>query len=195
MECQVEKLENFWYIEFSRGTKAVEAARNIFAVYGDNAIGESMARKWFSRLKEDRCDISDTPRSERLSGFHEDRLNTLIHNDTLQCTRELANEMNGDHSTIVRHLHSMGKVQKIGCMGTTWFQPKPQKSAGGHMCISVSCHLLTHEQHRPSLPCIVTGDEKWCLYTNIRKIKEWLNLNNRRICRKCSNFSIWHYIF
>ena len=56
--------------------KAAEAARNICAMYGDNAIGESTARKLFSRLKEDRFDISDITLSGRPSGFDEDRLNT-----------------------------------------------------------------------------------------------------------------------
>ena len=61
MQCQVEKLEHFQHIlllEFSGGTKAVEAARNICAMYRDNAIRERTARKWFSSLKEDRFDIS-----------------------------------------------------------------------------------------------------------------------------------------
>ena len=65
----------------------MDAASSICAVYGDNAIGESMARKWFSRFKEDRFDICDTPRSGRSSGFDDDRLNTLIHNYPRQCTR------------------------------------------------------------------------------------------------------------
>ena len=53
MECPVEKLEHFRHIllfDFSRGAKAAETARNICAVYGDNAIGESTERKWFSRF-------------------------------------------------------------------------------------------------------------------------------------------------
>ena len=110
----MEKLEHFQHIllfEFDRGAKTAEVARNICAMYEDNAIGESTARKWFSRFKEDRFDISDIPRSGRSSGFDEDHLNTLIHNNPCQYTRELANVMNCDHSTIVRHLHSMGKVQ------------------------------------------------------------------------------------
>ena len=117
MECQVEKLEYFRHIllfEINRGAKAAEAARNICAVYGENAIGESTARKWFSRFKENRFNISDTPRSGRSSGFDEDRLNILIHNDPRQCTRELANVMNCDHSTILRHLYSIVKVPKSG---------------------------------------------------------------------------------
>ena len=61
----MEKLEHFRHIllfEFSRGVKAEEAARNICAMYEDNAIGESTTRKWFSPFKEDRFDFSDTPR-------------------------------------------------------------------------------------------------------------------------------------
>ena len=61
MECQVEKLEHFRHIllfEFNRGAKVAEAARNICAVYGDNVIGESTARKWICRFMEDRSDIS-----------------------------------------------------------------------------------------------------------------------------------------
>ena len=83
--------------------------------------------------------ISDTPHSGRPSGFDEDHLNTLIHNDPRQCTRELTNMINCNHSTIVRHLHSMDKVKKSG----VWVPHalKPQKSAGGYMCIS-ACSLL-----------------------------------------------------
>ena len=114
MECQVERLEHFRCIllfEFSRGMKAVEAARNICACMG-TMPSERMARKWFSHFKVDRFDISDTPLSGR--PLDEDRINTLIHNDPRQCTRELANVMNCDNSTIVRHLHSMGKIKKSG---------------------------------------------------------------------------------
>ena len=62
-------ISNFLLLEFYRETKAVEEARNICAVYGEIAIGESMAKKLFSRFKEDRFDISDTPCSGRHLGF------------------------------------------------------------------------------------------------------------------------------
>ena len=104
----------FFSLSPIEGQKQRRRPENICAVYGDNAIGESTVRKWFSRFKKDRFDISDTPRSGSPSGFDEDRLNTLKHCDQRQCIRELANVMNCDHSTIVRYLHSMGKVQKSG---------------------------------------------------------------------------------
>ena len=53
MGCQVEKLEHFGHIllfEFNTGAKAEKAARNMCAMYGDSAIGESTSRKLFSRF-------------------------------------------------------------------------------------------------------------------------------------------------
>ena len=95
----MEKLEHFRHIllfEFNREAKAAVAARNICAACGYNAIRERdrTARKWFSRFKKDHSHIRDTPRSGELTGFDEDSLNTLIHNDPRQCTRELANVKN-----------------------------------------------------------------------------------------------------
>ena len=113
----MEKLEHIQRIllfVFNRGAKAAEVARNIYAMFGDNVIRESIARKWFSRFKEDRFDISDSPCSGRSLEFHEDNSNTLIHNDPHECTLELADVMNCDHSTIMQNLHSMGKVQNVG---------------------------------------------------------------------------------
>ena len=139
--------------------------------------------------REDHFHISDTPHSGRPSGFDEDRLNTMIYNDPRQCIRELANVMSCDHSTIVGHLHSIGKVQISG----VWV---PHALSQNHknqqlaICASLLArHRLAREQHRPFLSCIVTGDEKWCLYANIRKRKEWLILNKRRICCKYSNIT------
>ena len=109
----MKKLEHFRHIpfEFNRGAKAAKAARNICAKNGDNPIRESTSRKWFSRFEEDRFDIVTLHVQEDLRGFHVDRLNTLIHNDPCQCTRALAAVVNCDNSTIVRHLHSVSKVQ------------------------------------------------------------------------------------
>ena len=92
---------------------------------------------WFYRFKEDRFDISDTPRSGRLSVFDEDRLNTLIHNDPRQCTRELANVMNCDHSTIVQHLYSIGKVQNSGI-----WAPHVLRENHKNQCVAICASLL-----------------------------------------------------
>ena len=182
MEYQVKKLEHFRHIllfEVNRGAKTAEEARNICAVYGDIAIGESTARKWFFSFREDRFDVTDTSRSGRPSGFDEDCLNTLLHNDLRQYTRELANMMKCDHSTIVRHLHSMDKIQKSGAW-VPHSQAKTTKIRGWPVCPSLLArHRLVRDQHRPFLSTIVTGNHKWRLYANLRKGMEWLSPNNK----------------
>ena len=158
-------------------------------MYWDNTVGESTARKLFSRFKENLFDFSDTQCSGRTSGYDEDRVNTLIHNDTRQCTRELLNVMNCDHSTIVQDLHSMGKVKKSGAWVPHALSQNHKKQWVSIYASLVARHRLAREQHRPLLSCIFTGDEKWCLYANIRKRKEWLSPNKRRIYQKFSSFS------
>ena len=139
--------------------------------------------------------LSDIPRSVRPLGFDEDCLNTLIYNERRQCTQEQVNVMNCNHSTIVRHLHSMGKVQESG----VWV---PHALSQNHtnqrvaICASLFArHWLIREQHRLFLSCIVTGDEKWCLYANVMKRKKWLSPKKGNICRKCSSFSTWYSKF
>ena len=182
MECQVQKNEHFRHIllfEFNRGVKASEAARTICAVYGENAIVESTARKWFSRFKMGHFDMNDFPRSGRPSDFDEDRLNASIRDDPRQSTRELGNMMNCDQSTIVRHLHSMGKVQKLG-VWVPYVLSENNKNQRVTICASLLArHRLARQQHRPFLSQIVTGDEKWCLYINIKNRKEWLSPNEQ----------------
>ncbi len=52
MECQVDKSEHFRHLllfAFNQGNKAAKAARDICAVYGEYAMNERTARRWFSR--------------------------------------------------------------------------------------------------------------------------------------------------
>ena len=117
MECQVDKREHFRHIllfEFNKGMKAAEAARSICAVYGEDAIGESTARKWFHLFKEGRYNLNDSSRSGRPSGFDEAQLNNLINSDPSLSSRKLASSMNCSHRTILRHLHQKGNIKKSG---------------------------------------------------------------------------------
>ena len=105
-------------------------------------------KKMVSCFKEDRSDISDTPRSGGPSGFDEDRLNTLTHNYPRQWIRELANVLNCDHSNVVRHLHSMGKVQKSGVL-LPHALSQNHKNKRVDICTSLlPCHRLARDQHQ-----------------------------------------------
>lgn len=180
MKCQVEEKEHFRHLllfQFNRKVSAAEAARNIREVYGEDAMGESTARKWFSRFKEGCFDLNDASRSGRTSDFDEERLNALIHDNPRQSTRELADIMECDHSTIVRHLRSIGKVQKLGA----WIPHSlTESNKTQRVAISTSLlsrHCLAEQRHQSFLSRIITGDEKWCIFVNFKQRKEWLSPN------------------
>ena len=110
--------------------------------------GARQENVFFFRFKEDRFDIIDTLRSGR-PWFDEDRLNTFIHNGPHQYTRELANVMNCDHSTIMRHLRSVGKVQKSG-VWVSHIQSKTTKISRWpyvHLCLLVIDWLVNDIDH------------------------------------------------
>ena len=182
MEPQVDKNDHFRHLllfEFNKRSNASQAARNICAVYGEDSINERTARRWFLRFREGNFGLEDTPRTGRPSEFDEERLNSLVHENPRQTTRELAIEMECDHSTIVRHLDSLGKVQKFG----TWVPhelTQANKNNRVTICASLLArHRIARQMGHGFLSHIITGDEKWCLYVNLKVRKEWVSPNKQ----------------
>ena len=87
-------------------------------VYGEGVIGESTARKWFTKFKNGNFDIDDTPRSGRPSKFDEDHLKALLKEESRQTSCESDEKINCDQKTILNHLHSMrfAKNWESGCL-------------------------------------------------------------------------------
>jgi histone-lysine N-methyltransferase SETMAR len=153
--------------EFNRGPEAAEVARNICAVYEEDPVTERTAQKWFARFKKGNFDMSDTPRSRQPADFDNDLLNASVHADPRQTTRELASEMGCAHATIVRHLQSTGKVQKLG----VWV-PHILTQDNKNQRVAICASLFVRQHHQSFLSRIVTGDEKWCLYVNFKLIPD-----------------------
>ncbi|KAL4705124.1 hypothetical protein ACJJTC_009755 [Scirpophaga incertulas] len=126
---------------FNRGAKATEAAREICA---------------------------DASRSGRPSEFDEERLDQLLHEDARQTTRELAERIGSNKSTVAEHLHSMGKVQKLGAWVSNVLSENNKNQRSTIAASLLARHLSTHGHKQRFLYRIVTGDEKWCLYVNMK---------------------------
>ena len=84
----------------------------------------------------------------------------------------------------MRHLHSMGKVKKSGVWAPHALSQNHRNQRVAICASRLTSHRLAREQHRPFLSCIVTDDEKWCLYANIRQRKEWLSPNKKTSPRR-----------
>ncbi|XP_036357692.1 uncharacterized protein LOC115210875 isoform X1 [Octopus sinensis] len=108
MECQVKKNEHYQHLllfAFNQGSKAIKAAHDICAVYGEDAIAERIARDWYAEFKNGNFDLKDTPRSGCPVEVDEERLNQLLHKNSHQTTWEPAEKMECSHIAIEKHLH------------------------------------------------------------------------------------------
>ena len=162
------------FFAFHHAQKAAEAARDTCNVYGEGIIGERAAQKWFAKFKNSDFDLDDTPRSGRPAEFNEEHLKELLKEDGYKTNRELAEKMNCNHETILNHLHSMGFAEKLGAGVPHKFseinKENPLQTAAQYF----ARHRATCSYKQRFLYLIVTGDEKWCLYINMKQSKEWV---------------------
>ena len=128
--------------EFQLGNSASAAARNICAALGDDAVADRTCRDWFKRFREGDISLEDRPRPGRPMESDIERLKVLIEDNPRLTTRELSTMLGCNQSTIDRHLHEMGKVNKLG----TWL-PHQLTSDNIQQRISI-CHFLLSKPNR-----------------------------------------------
>ena len=121
-------------------------------------------------FREGDISLEDRPRPGRPMESDIERLKVLIEDNPRLTTRELSTMLGCNQSTIDRHLHEMGKVNKLG----TWL-PHQLTSDNIQQRISI-CHFLLSKPNRHRfLQQIITGDEKWVLYVDHTRKRQWIN--------------------
>lgn len=106
--------------------------------------------------------LQDEPRSGRPKELDDDVLKTLVSNEPLLTTREIAEKFDVTHTAIENHLKKLGFVYK-------WCRWVPHELSERNLAdrIFVSSSLLARNQYEPFLDRLVTGDEKWIVYNNV----------------------------
>ena len=91
----------------------------------------------------------------------------LVEENSRYSSRDLAILLGVSHNTICEHLVAIGKSYHSGA----WV---PHELTNQHMSnrVWICDHLLKRLKNEPFLECIVTGDEKWCLYDNVTKKRQ-----------------------
>jgi len=72
-------------------------------VYGDNAVSESVCRKWFARFRSGNFNLEDAPRSGRPSEINDDEIKALIENDRHLTAEEIAKRINISATQVRAH--------------------------------------------------------------------------------------------
>ena len=87
-------------------------------MYGEGVKSDQAVRNWFVKFRSGDMTLKDEPRMGRPSDFDDDVLNSLLEENPRQSTRELAQKLNTSQSTVCRHVKKLGKVSKLGVLGT-----------------------------------------------------------------------------
>jgi histone-lysine N-methyltransferase SETMAR len=161
--------------EFHKGNNATVATKNICEVYG-SVLKVRKCQQWFSRFRSGNVDLIDGQHTGRPVELDNDLLRAEVEADPRQTIQELADKLNSRYSTVQEHLQQIGKSYRQG----QWVPH--ELSAENKAQRSLICSSLATRQERdPFLNRIVTGYEKWLLYVNKERKRQWLSSGQRPV--------------
>jgi [histone H3]-lysine36 N-dimethyltransferase SETMAR len=169
MEISQREIRVLLLHEFRLGRKATEAARNICSTMGEDVLSLRTAQHWFNRFKNINFRLDDLPRSGRPLKLDVDLLKHLIEEDPRLTTRCLAEQLGCSHTTIEKHLIELDKTWKYG----VWVPHELAPHQLQHR-VDACMELLTSHRTYEWLRDLVTGDEKWVIYVNHTRKRQWL---------------------
>ncbi|GFW06318.1 histone-lysine N-methyltransferase SETMAR [Trichonephila clavipes] len=190
MENQKEHFRHILLFYFRKGKNASQAHKKLCAVYGDEALKEQQCQNWFAKFRSGNFSLKDEKRSGRPVEVDDDLIKAIIDSDRHSTTREIAEKLHVSHTCIENHLKQLGYVQKLD----TWV---PHELKETHLTQRInSCNLLKkRNENDPFLKRLITGDEKWVVYNNIKRKRSWSQLKQHTskadIHQKKFLLSVW----
>lgn len=161
--------------EFRKGSTSSNAFKNISTTYTECNLSLDKCQRWFRRFKSGNFDISER-RGGSSSNLNNNVLLSLIEEYPMRTTRDLGDNLQVSHTTIATHLHELGKVNRQGL----WIPHCLSESNKMNRLLTCSS-LLKRFNNEIFLKRIVTGDEKWVCYVNIKRKKQWLTPGQKPI--------------
>ncbi|GFX66425.1 histone-lysine N-methyltransferase SETMAR [Trichonephila clavipes] len=99
-------------------------------------------------------------------------LSAQVEANPCQTIEELPNALNQSWSTIQEHLQHIGKTNKAG----VWVPHNLSEENRDNR--SATCNLLLQRYNaEPFFDRLITADEKWALYDNLKRQRQWLSPN------------------
>ena len=108
-----KQIQAIFLFKFKMGCKAAKTTHIIKNTFDPGTANEHTVQWWFKKF----CKGDESLEDEELSGWpvkvDNDQLRAIIEADSLTTMREVAKELNVDHSMVVQNLKQIGKVKKL----------------------------------------------------------------------------------
>ena len=154
---------------FNMKKTAVESHRILVEIYGERALPERTCQKLFARFKSVDFGLQDEERPGQPKKIEDKELEALLDEDCCQTQEELAESLGVNQAAISERLKAAGYIQKQG----NWV-PHELKPRNVERRICMSEMLLERHKKKSSFHRIVTADEKWIHYDNLKRKKSYV---------------------
>ena len=141
--------------------EATETTHNINNPFGPGTVNKCTVQWWFKKFYKGDESLDDGEHSGQPLEVDNDKLRGIIKADPLTTTQERVEELNIDHSMVIRHLKQIRKVKKLN----KWVPRELTKIEKNHH-FEVSSSLMLCSNNKPCFHLVVTCDEKLILYDN-----------------------------
>lgn len=159
-------LRHYW----KQGFNATAATKKIWEVEGDNVVSDRTARNWFKRFNDCDIDLGDNARAGRPTTVDSEAIREAVESNPSKSTRRLSAELDIPQTSVVRHLHALGKINRR-CREV----PHELTEIQAKRRVEICRKLLENPWDHRFIRRIVTCDEKWVYYTNPDKQNQWLD--------------------
>lgn len=115
-----EKIRYILQYYFDKGKNASQACKKICAVYGDEALSKSAARKWFVRFRSGNFGVKDEPRSGRPVTEKVNQILQMVEQDKHISCIDIGMKLGINKTTVLNHLRKAGYKKKLD----VWVPPR-----------------------------------------------------------------------
>lgn len=161
--------------EFHKRVNPSAAAKSPQSSYGDDAVNKRSCRRWFSRVRSGYFSLKDDQKEGCPKNLDSEELEAVVTDNPTIISRELAEQFHIDHITVPRQIKRIGKVSVV----EKWV---PHELSTENLQERFACcESLFSQLQAPFLGKLVTSDEKWILYNNVKRHRSWISQGGRSV--------------
>ena len=159
MMLDKKQTQEIFLFEFKMGGKAAETTHNINNTFSPGTANQHTVQWCFKKFCKGDESLEDE-HSGQASEADNDQLRAITEAYPLTTTREVAKELNIDHSTVIQRLKQIGKLKDLH----KWM-PHELTENQKNRCFKELSSLILYN-NKSFLNWIVTCNEKWIVYHN-----------------------------